>query len=238
MARCGEIHGLRGQLPCRTHAQGFRLVRGSADHLTITVEGTRADAERAFALKIGDYRIGKREFYANATDPALPAQPASRVQAVIGLSNLAKPKRSFHAIGTKTFYVGVAGIGFAGVGLIISSYTLVLLSALTVSFACLFLMGLLLGAAFHPSFSSPRLAGGQRNAPAALGTGQTIGLIEFASFQSSDVSDYLNLIAPVAKVVGLSAGSITNLSVIPINGGAPASTEARTRSRCPRIRLT
>lgn len=89
------------------HAQGFWMERGSTDRLTITTNGTRADAERAFALKIANYRIGGREFYANPTDPALPAQLALHVQAVIGLSNLAKPKRSFHVIGTKAFYVGV-----------------------------------------------------------------------------------------------------------------------------------
>ncbi len=75
-------------------AKGFQLVRGSANHLTITVRGTRAEAENAFDLRIRDYRIGEQRFYANDTDPILPNVIASQVQALAGLSNLAKPHSS------------------------------------------------------------------------------------------------------------------------------------------------
>src|SRR5208283_4927420 len=35
-------------------SKGFKLVEGSANRLTLTVRGTRAQAEKAFALHIGD----------------------------------------------------------------------------------------------------------------------------------------------------------------------------------------
>jgi len=204
-------------------AQGFRLDRRSKDRLTITADGTRAEAERAFALKISDYRIGGREFYANATDPAMPGSLAPRVQAVIGLSDLAMPEHSSEQIFIKSTEVQVASIGFITAGVIIGSPSLLILSLLAALVSTVFSLGLLIGQTDRtPSPSSSPLIGGQGNAPAALGTGQTIGLIEFAGFKSTDVSDYLNLIAPVAKAIGAPSGSISNLSVVPVNGGAPA----------------
>src|SRR5271154_134087 len=75
-------------------SNGFKLERGSKSRLTITMRGTRAQAERAFDVRIADYRIGSRTFRANDGDPALPIQLASRVQSIAGLSNFAIPSRS------------------------------------------------------------------------------------------------------------------------------------------------
>src|SRR5262249_5872899 len=69
--------------------QGFTIAEGSVNHLTLTVTGTRRQAERAFALHIRNYRTEDRTFYANDSDPALPRVLASRVAAISGLSNLA-----------------------------------------------------------------------------------------------------------------------------------------------------
>jgi subtilase family serine protease len=63
---------------------GFKLVQGSKNRMTITVGGTRTMAERTFDVRIRDYRIGKMSFHANDRDPALPQQIASKVQAVGG----------------------------------------------------------------------------------------------------------------------------------------------------------
>lgn len=71
-------------------SKGFKLERGSKNRLTLTMRGTRAQAERAFEVNIGDYRFGKTRFFANDQDPAMPTQMASSVQSVIGLSNLAE----------------------------------------------------------------------------------------------------------------------------------------------------
>jgi subtilase family serine protease len=70
---------------------GFTLVHGSANRLTLTVRGTRGQAERAFNLAIHDYQVGSRGFYANDGDPLLPADIGREVQAIAGLTNAGAP---------------------------------------------------------------------------------------------------------------------------------------------------
>src|SRR5438874_2635667 len=72
--------------------QGFKLIEGSANRLTLTVSGTREQAEKAFGVHIENYRLGDRIFYANDHDPLVPARLAPRIQAVTGLSTLAEAK--------------------------------------------------------------------------------------------------------------------------------------------------
>ena len=78
--------------------QGFQLAEGSVNRMTLTMRGTRAQAEQAFGIRIDDYRIGNRAFYANDGDPALPPAIAARIQAIAGLSDLAVPQPSLQAI--------------------------------------------------------------------------------------------------------------------------------------------
>ncbi len=101
--------------------QGFTLVQDSANRLTLTFQGTRAQAEQAFAVQIGDYQIGSRTFFANSSDPAVPASIAPYLQAVAGLNNLARPHRAAAAttpnghatpMDLATFY-NFSGIGSA-----------------------------------------------------------------------------------------------------------------------------
>ena len=70
---------------------GFTLVEGSANRLTLTVRGTRATAEAAFDVHLNDYQLGSRSFFANDTDPAVPASISAHIHSVQGLSNLAVP---------------------------------------------------------------------------------------------------------------------------------------------------
>ena len=70
----------------------LQLVEGSANRMTITARGTRSDAERMFAVNIRDYLLDERKFYAINSEPTLPESIAQRVQAVNGLSNLARPQ--------------------------------------------------------------------------------------------------------------------------------------------------
>ncbi|MGI8552958.1 MAG: protease pro-enzyme activation domain-containing protein [Dehalococcoidia bacterium] len=76
-------------------AHGFTLSQGSENRLSLTVRGTRASAEQAFGVRINDYAIGGRRFRANSTAPVVPASIASSIQAVVGLSNLAKPEPNY-----------------------------------------------------------------------------------------------------------------------------------------------
>src|SRR5262249_18929161 len=80
---------------------GFTLAQGSTNRLTLTVRGTRTQAERAFGVHIGDFDSGGRRFFANDTDPAVPSEFASDIQAVVGLSNLPTPRPSY-AIDSET----------------------------------------------------------------------------------------------------------------------------------------
>ena len=75
-------------------AQNLALATPSANRMTLTVTGTRADVEKAFAVHIGDYTIGNRTFFANRDAPMLPADIAPHVNAVLGLSNLAQSTRA------------------------------------------------------------------------------------------------------------------------------------------------
>jgi hypothetical protein len=78
-------------------ARGFRLVQGSADRLTLTVRGTRAQAQRAFHVAIGSYAVrsrgpvAARRVHANAGAPSVPAAIATRLTSVSGLSDLGRP---------------------------------------------------------------------------------------------------------------------------------------------------
>ncbi len=87
---------------------GFTLVHGAANRLTLTVLGTRAQTEQALGVQIDDYRLGGRNFYANDVDPALPASIAPYVQAVVGLSNLARPQPNVKSAPATTAAPGVA----------------------------------------------------------------------------------------------------------------------------------
>src|SRR5262245_35477466 len=70
---------------------GFQLLQDSPNRLTLTVRGTRAQAEGAFKLAIRDYQMGNRQFYANDRDPSLPAELGREVQAIAGLSSAPLP---------------------------------------------------------------------------------------------------------------------------------------------------
>jgi Pro-kumamolisin, activation domain len=64
----------------------------SADHLSIPVTATVAQAESAFGVSMASYRLpGGRTGYANTTAPKLPANIAPSVDAIIGLDNLNLP---------------------------------------------------------------------------------------------------------------------------------------------------
>ncbi|MGH2930174.1 MAG: protease pro-enzyme activation domain-containing protein, partial [Solirubrobacteraceae bacterium] len=91
-ARFGPSRAEYGLVRSWLHAQGLRLVRGSADRLTLTVRGTRAAVEHAFHVAIDDYRLDGREVYANDDDPAVPARLARSIQGVVGLSSTANPR--------------------------------------------------------------------------------------------------------------------------------------------------
>ncbi|MFL6208935.1 MAG: protease pro-enzyme activation domain-containing protein [Pyrinomonadaceae bacterium] len=227
--------------------KGFRLLEGSANRLTLTVRATRARAQQAFGVEIGDYQIGNRTFYANDRDPVVPEQIAPYVQAVIGLSNLAEPGASDEEVNSG-YCSAYAEAGAPND----PTYQGCLLRHPSICFEgeCVSQCDILLhdikknlfqacmknhgqgpssggngpnsGGSNSSSFSAPQLLPAQ--AAAALrwldvnGTGQTVGLLEFDTFNRNDIRDYLAL-------AGYPSSDINRLSQVHVNGGAPLGAE-------------
>lgn len=204
---------------------GFTLVEGSVNRLTLMVRGTRTKAERAFEVRIGDYELAERHFYANDRNPALPAQLAARVQAIAGLSNLAEPQATGRELTlTEKISLGcsVAVAVFGAVGLI--AWWIAGIVAAVCSF--LGAESLFPPGTFNIPYNFPPLprfglAAASAPAPSAAatvglatGAGQTIGITSFSGFDLDDVRDWL-------AVMGTAPEQIDRLSRVSLNGGAP-----------------
>jgi hypothetical protein len=72
-------------------AQGLRVTQRSANRLSLSARGTRAQAERAFDTPIREFAAGKGAVYSNVRAPAVPPSLAGSVAAVMGLSDRGEP---------------------------------------------------------------------------------------------------------------------------------------------------
>ena len=207
---------------------GFELLEGSSNRLTLTMRGTRTEAEQAFAVQIGGYRLDKRFFYANGQDPSLPTQIASSVQAVAGLSNLSEPRIEHGSfvqyapllngisatkgcVSSDIKKAGASIICGLAYFLLAVVYDLGCLTHLTLDCS---LVPLFPGGTSTLGLSGYSAPANDAAAPAIVdGNGQTIGLVEFDSFNVSDVRDFLALTGAKA--------TISQLKEIKLNGGAP-----------------
>lgn len=191
-------------------SDGFRLVEGSANHLTITVRGSRALAERIFRVHIGRYRARGKTFFANDSEPAMPAELAAHVLDVTGLSNLAIAQPSEQAVPfnfSSDLCVENSISKFENIGARTPRQAALDYAQVYRKCSAATKDALVYGDNSQSLDPPP---------PAWLGvdgTGQTIGLVEFDTFQPSDVSDYANLIG---------IGNISNLSEVHVGGGATA----------------
>ena len=210
-------------------AHGFTLVEGSTNRLTLTMRGTRAQVEEAFALNIVDYRLKDRNLFANDTDPALPAEIAAHVQAVVGLSNLARPRPNKDSIDDNLclqFAIMWCGL----------EDTKENEECLTTEYlTCLLHMPdspqgggngpggggsgnrareLAARAVERWTNAFPPLKAVIPRWIDANGTGQKVALLQFDTFRPSDISNYLAL-------VRLPATHINRVSQVHVNGGAP-----------------
>ena len=206
-------------------ANGLALVAGSTNRLTLTMRGTRADAERLFQVRIRDYRKKDKQFFANDSDPAMPADLAAHVMTVAGLSNLATPHPETDAI------KDLEGPVICGLG-VLTCVEISATSRTNIYNKCITAIKQMQAANFAGLVNLVNLECAEQGAdlvpgldleadaiPAASapfsGAGQKIGLLEFDTFQLSDVSDFLHLI-------GASATQISQLSEVKVNGGATA----------------
>ena len=235
-ARFGPSQKSYNALLAYLRKHGFTLIRGSANRLTLTMRGTRAQAERAFDVTIGNYQIGKRKFYANDIGPALPRKLASRVQAVTGLSDLAQPQHTSNSVpsGAIATAAGAAGARYLAAELLTAAVFDVGTAEAAAYFAAvglfafnlaglLFLLAIALGLIALAVYLSSNSSAEAAVSPPPAGAGETIGLVEFDTFHASDVSDYLSLAGQAAKLLGTPVGNIGNLSVVDVGGGASAT---------------
>jgi hypothetical protein len=215
---------------------GFTVVAGSANRLTLVVAGTRGLAERAFGVRISDYELSGRRFFANDRDPELPDAVGRHVLAVVGLSNLARPHPNTmptnddyqncvdngaqkclydYALGQAARYVqlpksciefiiaAIKGQSTAGIkGIQCAADELNVVAA--------FAANPVASAVREETRLRPETSGPVR----PTGTGQKIGLLEFDSFHTSDVADFLAL-------SGLPSTLLSHVSEVKVNGGAP-----------------
>lgn len=202
-------------------SRGFTLAEGSANRMTLTFRGTRAMAEAALSVPIVDYRIGGKVFRANASDPKLPSDLAWRVQAVVGMSDLAQPRPLVNAI--HNFCNGLANnesnaeakkqiqdfcswldtkIGYPKRGIA------------TVAAATPLPPG---DATPTGSHAGAAAKAGNADWASVSGAGQKIGIVAFDTFAASNVADYLAL-------MDLSP-NLGKLSQTHVNGGAPAGND-------------
>lgn len=191
---------------------GFTGAEISANRLTLVLNGTRDAAERALGVKIADYKIGARAFYANTTEPNLPADIAGRVEAIIGLQDLGTPQPQNDAI-SKAFCSLTAWL---------SAYTLVTDKQGNGVYQ---FSQTLYDKAYYNCLVDHNVTGYAGTAkktdpppPAwqgADGSGQTIGIVAFDTFVSSDVADYI-------ASIGLPASTLSNVTQVHVAGGASA----------------
>jgi kumamolisin len=204
-------------------ANGFSLEETSANRMTLVVSGSRSAAEMALSVQVRDYQLGDRKFFASATDPALPSNVASRVQAVIGLSNLAIPARAnWNSVFKNPICNQKAqdqlqkkGVNFGNV-----------LSFNDNSELFTKKVNICLDANKESSIYETwnwHFSNDKDPPPPSYvgvdGTGQKIGLVEFDTFLMSDVSDFANL------SVLQPATTLGNISQVHVSGGATAGAQ-------------
>jgi len=140
-ARFGPTQQAYDSVLAYLRQNGFTLTSGSVNRRTLTVSGTRAQAERAFNVNIDDYQLGDRTFHAISSEPSVPAALAPLIASVLGLSNKAQWTPAVDPSPAK------------------------------------------------PASTATAYNGGLP--PGIDGSGQWIGLIEFANFYLSDVKNWL-----------------------------------------------
>lgn len=96
-AEYGATNAQIAQVTAYLKAEGLSVGQVTANHLTLPVSGTAAQVEKAFDVNLGTYTAAGKSFYANTAAPSLPADIASVVNGVAGLSNQALHTGSLHS---------------------------------------------------------------------------------------------------------------------------------------------
>ena len=219
---------------------GFVVLEEAPNRLTLRVMGTRAQVESALALELHDYELAGRTFRANDREPSLPREVASRIEAITGLSDLARPERLNSTFQSLDRCMRNAQ-GVYTPDLQLACTLVYALDAALYDIACAFIvvaitldLGLTgVGAAVaggvvnritgchfvYPGGPTPGIdavtgANLPTGPPALPGSGQKVGIVAFDSFVPSDVANF-------TRLVGSPAGQLARISEVNLSGGAP-----------------
>ncbi len=218
---------------------GFVVLEESGNRLTLRVIGTRAQVEAALAVELHDYELQGRRFRANDREPVLPREVAARIEAVVGLSDLARPSHlnaTFQSL--DRCMKNAAGVYTPDLQL---ACTLIYgVDAALYDIACAFIVVVItldlgltgLGAAaaggvvnritgchfVYPGGPTPNVASRTganppTGPPALPGSGQKVGIVAFDTFEATDVANFIRL-------VGSPPGQLARISEVKLSGGA------------------
>lgn len=67
---------------------GLTVTQRYANHLVVDVQGSVTSVQKAFGVKINNYRLGSKSFYSNDRSAALPASLSGVVSSVQGMNSL------------------------------------------------------------------------------------------------------------------------------------------------------
>ena len=95
-AEFGPTAAQQQQVVTYLHSQGFTVSRVSSNGLLIDASADVAQVEAAFAVKINNYQIGARTFYANASAPTVPSTVSSLIVSIGGLDNSTHMRPLYH----------------------------------------------------------------------------------------------------------------------------------------------
>jgi Bacterial Ig-like domain (group 1)/Pro-kumamolisin, activation domain len=220
-------------------AAGFTVLRGSSDHLTLTLRGSRSLVESSLHVGIADYREGSRTVYVNRGAPRLPSAIAHDIVDVGGLSDQSQPAPPAPAsqaspqlpcTNSKGISVSDCFPNPAPGTLADSCWEYIKASFATALGGSAIVQDkqaykcatdeLNLVAAYAAQANTVRKTAGVENPhDSPTGAGQRVGLVEFGSFNLSDVSDYLTY-------AGADPSLINNLSVVQLGNPGPESVPA------------
>ena len=87
VAEFGPIAAQQQQVVSYLQSQGITVTHVASNGLLINARASISTVETAFGVKINNYQIGPRKFYANANAPTLPAELSSLILSIGGLDN-------------------------------------------------------------------------------------------------------------------------------------------------------
>ena len=115
-AEFGPTAAQQQQVVAYLHSQGFAVTRVSSNGLLIDASADVAQVEAAFAVKINNYQVGARTFYANATAPTVPSTVSSLIVSIGGLDNSTHMRPLYHLKSTSSKKVTQGKRALAGLG--------------------------------------------------------------------------------------------------------------------------